>query len=98
MVTCKNCGEKIDALTALENARYSWPQLQTIWYACVRCCTGNHIRFLEDTIQRIEISGAPGPEWEIVQTERCPGIGVEVKPAELVISLAEHKFVIPARS
>ena len=98
MVTCKNCGETIDALTALENAPYSWPELQSIWYPCVRCSAGNHIRFLEHTLQRIEIMGAPGPDWEIVQRERRLGIGVDVKHGELWIWLDEHKFVIPARS
>ena len=98
MVKCENCGEKVDALTALENAPYSWPNLHTVWYPCVSCGAGNHIRFLKNTLQRIEITGAPGPTWDVVESEQHADIEAKSEPKQLVVWIGGHQFVIPARS
>ncbi len=98
MVRCGNCGESVDVLTALEKSPYSWPNLQAIWYRCVNCGGGNHIRFLRDTVQRIEITGAPGPTWEVIENERYAGVEVKAELEQLVIWVDGRQFVIPARS
>jgi hypothetical protein len=97
MVRCENCDVEVDAVTALENAPYSWPNLHAVWYPCANCGAGNHIRFLKDTLQRIEITGAPGPTWEVVESEVLPGVEAYAEPERLVIWAGGHQFVIPAR-
>jgi hypothetical protein len=98
MVRCGNCGVEVDALMALENAPYSCPNSHAIWHPCLECGAGNHIRFQKDTIQRIEITGAPGPTWEVVESEGYAGIESAAEPEQLVIWACGRQFVIPARS
>ena len=85
MIHCKQCHDEIPPLVALESSSVSWPLLQTIWYECRKCKTGNHIRFQNQQIQRIEIIGAPCPEWEVVERERDKAISYRVDPSYLHI-------------
>lgn len=67
MIHCRNCNKIILPETALEHSSDSWVLLQAIWYECIYCGTGNHIRFEKNKIQRISILGAPGPTWEVIE-------------------------------
>jgi hypothetical protein len=69
-IICKNCSEPINVEQALKTTPYSWPHLNSIWHICKNCKEGNHLKFLEHKVQIINITGAPGPTWELVQSEK----------------------------
>ena len=98
MIHCKKCEQEIDLRSALLASPFSWPQLQTIWHVCKNCNTGNHLRFVSGGVQLIDIIGAPGPEWEILQAEIAPDIDIRVDPSWLHIWLGKTHYEIPART
>ena len=78
MIQCKKCGIQIEVQNALEDSPFSWPQLQTIWHVCSNCEEGNHIRFVPGELQLIEIVGAPGPDWQIIERHPDPSVSLRI--------------------
>jgi len=94
---CKECQEVINLEDAVQAAPYSWPRMQTFWYQCPGCGTGNHIRVTKSLASIIEITGAPGPTWETV--ENCPTEGLDMSedPDFLQVWIGSNHRAIPAR-
>lgn len=94
---CKECRKMIDLEDAVQASPYSWPQMQTFWYECPGCRTGNHIRVTKGLASIIEIIGAPGPTWEAV--ENCPTEGLDMSedPGFLHVWIGGVHRAIPAR-
>lgn len=93
---CRACGVGIDLQAALRNAPFSWPQLQCVWHPCGECRIGNHLRFSRGWAERIEIVGAPGPEWET--RERVPAdVAVRIDTGFLHVWLAGAHYEVAAR-
>lgn len=65
---------------SLSNSPFCWHELQAIWHECVKCKVGNHIRFIKGQIELIEISGAPGPDWKIIQSEKDDSVSIRTDP------------------
>ena len=97
MITCKKCQSEINIVDALETSPFSWSQFQAIWHVCKKCKTGNHIRFISGAIQLIEIIGAPGPDWKIIQTEQEPSVSLRIDPGYLHIWLNEKHYEVETR-
>jgi len=97
MIHCKNCSSEIRIDDVLFAAPYSWPSFQAVWYECVSCGTGNHVRFQDDEIQRIEIVGAPGPTWDIVEVAKAPGITIREDPGCLHVWHNGQHYEFPER-
>lgn len=74
MLTCTNCQVPIDVEQALSSAPYAWGATDAIWYVCPSCKAGNHVRFEQDKVATIEITGAPGPTWGYIQEQPVPGV------------------------
>ena len=98
MITCKNCKTHINIVDALEDSPFSWPELQAVWHVCDKCETGNHLRFIAGEIQLIEMVGAPGPDWDILQRQTEPSTSIRVDPGYLHIWLNGKHFEVAIRS
>ena len=97
MINCKKCQTPINITDALETSPFSWPHLQAIWHVCDKCETGNHIRFISGAIPLIEIVGAPGPDWEIIQTNREPSVSIRIDSGYLHIWLEGEHYEVVAK-
>jgi hypothetical protein len=97
MITCKKCNSEINIVDALENSPFSWPQLQAIWHVCRKCEAGNHVRFIPGAIQLIEIVGAPGPDWKILQTQPEPSVSLRIDPGFLHVWLDGKHYEVETR-
>ena len=69
-MNCVACGSEFSFLSSLKKAKYSWPKLRAFGYECADCNTSNHIRISDGRYQQIQIIGAPGPEWEVLNTNQ----------------------------
>ena len=96
-ISCKNCTTSIDLSSAITASPYSWPRMATFWYECTHCGTGNHIKVMKDRMEVIEITGAPGPTWETLQTALCKGLDMKQDPEFLHIWFKDKHRAIPAR-
>jgi len=69
----KSCSSEIDISYALSKSPFCW-------HECVKCKVGNHIRFIKGQIDLIEIIGAPGPDWKIIQSEKNDSVSILTDP------------------
>ena|SRR5690242_2430550 len=97
-MTCKSCNDEIVPEDALKRSPYSWPHLQAVWHVCPKCGIGNHLRFETDTVSVIEITGAPGPTWERLKSQRRPGIQIKAEPEYFHVWIDRIEYVVPARA
>ena len=74
---CKQCSREIELGEAIKTSPYSWPYLQAFWHECTECGAGNHIRVTKGQASIIEITGAPGPTWDAV--ESCPVADLDMR-------------------
>ncbi len=98
MLHCKKCTKEINITDILHEAKYSWPQLQTIWFECNTCNSGNHIRIQNGLIQIIEILSAPGVEWEIIESKYLHGISFRIDPELLHIWYQNEHFEFKSKN
>ena len=77
---CINCSENISLIQALEASPFSWPEMQTIFYECCKCKTGNHLRFSNGLVEHIKIVSAPGPNWDVISEMSVPSIEIRIDP------------------
>ena len=96
-MNCKNCSSEIDVSYALSNSPFCWPELQAIWHVCVNCNVGNHIRFIKGQIQLIEIIGAPGPDWKIIQNEKDDSVSIRIDPGYFHVWYKKNHYEIEPR-
>ena len=92
-----NCGKSFSFISSLESAKYSWPNLRTYWYKCIDCNSGNHIKVSDGRYQQIEIIGAPGPEWEVINTFQEKSLIYRQDPSWLHIWVNEIHYEIKAK-
>ncbi len=97
MMKCRQCQTDVDLATAVDASPFSWPNMQTIWHVCPVCKVTAHLRFIPDGVQRIEIVGAPGPTWDVLETYRRPGIVVRSEPDYLHVWIDGIEHVSKAR-
>ena len=83
--------------SAIAGSPYSWPRMSAFWHECPICGTGNHLKVMKNRIETIEILGAPGPNWETIQTAVCKGIETREDPEFLHVWLNGHHRAIEAR-
>ena len=94
---CRHCRSEIALGDALDAAPYSWPNLQAFWYVCPACQKPSHIRIEDGRAAVIEITGAPGPTWEYVESVRIAVLSFRSDPEVLHVWLDGHHYGIEAR-
>ena len=97
VLECKECRKKIDLEDAVLSSPFSWPQMQTFWHECTGCRTGNHIRINKGLAAIIEITGAPGPSWETLETCLTERLDMNEDPEFLHVWIGASHRAIPAR-
>ena len=94
---CRNCGNSIDIQDALVEAEFSFPELNAIYHVCAHCESCMHLRFGKDMVKLIDIVGAPGPHWNVVEEIQLSGTSVRSDPRFLHVWLEDQHYEIAAR-
>ena len=94
---CRSCGNAIAIREALDEAEYSFPELNAVYYICGRCLSGLHLRFGKDSVQLIELVGAPGPHWKMLEAIHCSGTSVRSDPGVLHVWFDGNHYEAPAK-
>ena len=85
------------ASDVLAQGAYSWPEMSAFWFICPACGKGSHMRVEQNELSRIQILGAPGPDWVVLQTWPVPGLSFRADPGFLHVWLRQQRFELPAR-
>jgi hypothetical protein len=96
-IACTNCLSAITVQEVLGHGKFSWPEMSAFWLVCPRCGVGSHVGVEDGHVSRIRFLGAPGPDWEVIDTTVVPGLTVRADPGFLHVWLRGAHFEFPAR-
>lgn len=94
---CLSCGTAIEGKRLLELGRFSWPEMQTFWAACLTCGSGIHIQAREGSLVQVKIVSAPGPDWDELSAQPIQGLTVRADPCFLHIWAFGNHYEFGAR-
>lgn len=96
-IACTNCSNAVSVLEALAHGKFAWPEMFAFWLVCPQCGVGFHLGVEDGHVSRIRFLGAPGPDWEVIDTTIVPGLTVRADPGFLHVWLSGVHFEFPAR-
>jgi uncharacterized Zn finger protein len=82
-IFCSRCGKGNEPKSILENGIYSWPQTSTIFTQCMACGEKFHVQIQSNTMIKIQITSAPGPEYKEIQKVNIPNLSIRIDPEYL---------------
>ena len=94
---CPRCKKPLTVQEVLRHGTFSWSELSAFWFVCPHCDGGSHFRATDYELSRIRILGAPGPDWEIIDTLPVAGLTVRADPGFLHVWFNQTHFEFPAR-
>lgn len=98
IMKCVYCQKDFDILNAIESSPFSWPHRNSIWYECLQCGQGSHLRFSEGKVQVIKPQGSPGYEYDVLSEISEPSIKIRVDPGYLHIWYLGKHYEVAERA
>ena len=97
-IVCPNCESSFPPVTVLQHCDLSWPNQNWLYFACPTCNERSHVEVRDNRMATVRILGAPGPNWERIQSWGVPNLTTLADPAFLHCWLDDTHYEFPARS
>ena len=97
-ITCPNCDAAFAPADILRNSDCSWPELNWLYFQCPSCDDRCHVEVRDNHMATVRFLGAPGPNWERIQSWGVLNLLTRSDPAFLHCWLDDIHYEFPART
>ena len=97
-IACPHCQSAFPAAMILRHCDCSWPNQNWLYFSCPACNERSHVEVRDNRMATVRILGAPGPNWERIQSWGVPNLLTRSDPAFLHCWLDDIHYEFPART